>query len=63
MRLFWYGVDGADAYELKGKVMGTSWDKEENPNLLDTILTADQLSFLHEDLQYDYGIELSKLNR
>lgn len=55
MRLFWYGVDGADAYELKGKVMGTSWDKEENPNLLDTILTADQLSFLHEDLQYSTG--------
>ena len=55
MRLFWYGVDGADAYELKAKVMGTSWDKEENPNLLDTILTADQLSFLHEDLQYSTG--------
>lgn len=55
MRLFWYGVDGADAYELKAKVAGTSWDKEENPNLLDTILTADQLSFLHEDLQYSTG--------
>ena len=55
MRLFWYGVDGADAYELKAKVMGTSWDKAENPNLLDTILTADQLSFLHEDLQYSTG--------
>ncbi len=55
MRLFWYGVEGADAYELKAKVQGTSWDKEENPNLLDTILTADQLSFLHEDLQYGTG--------
>lgn len=46
MRLFWYGVDGADAYELKAKVAGTSWDKAENPNLLDTILTADQLTAL-----------------
>lgn len=55
MRLFWYGVDGADAYELKAKIQGTSWEKEENPNLLDTILTADQLSFLHEDLQYSTG--------
>ncbi len=55
MRLFWYGVDGADAYELKGKVAGTSWEKSENANLLDTILTADQLSFLHEDLQYGTG--------
>ncbi len=55
MRLFWYGVEGADAYELKAKVQGTSWDKAENPNLLDTILTADQLSFLHEDLQYGTG--------
>lgn len=55
MRLFWYGVDGADAYELKAKIQGTSWEKEENPNVLDTILTADQLSFLHEDLQYSTG--------
>lgn len=55
MRLFWYGVEGADAYELKAKVQGTSWEKEENANLLDTILTADQLSFLHEDLQYGTG--------
>ena len=55
MRLFWYGVDGADAYELKAKIASASWEKEKNPNLLDTILTADQLSFLHEDLQYSTG--------
>lgn len=55
MRLFWYGVDGADAYELKAKVASTSWEKEKNPSMLDTILTADQLTFLHEDLQYSTG--------
>ena len=55
MRLFWYSVDGAAGYELKGKVQGTSWEKSENTNLLDTILTADQMCFLHEDLQYGTG--------
>ena len=55
IRLFWYGVEGADAYELKGKVQGTSWDPAENPNLLDVIIPADQLSYLHEDLQYGTG--------
>lgn len=55
MRLFWYSVEGAQGYELKGKIQGTSWEKSENPQLLDTILTADQVSFLHEDLQYGTG--------
>lgn len=55
IRLFWYGVEGAQGYELKRKVQGYSWDKEDNPNLLDTILTADQLSFLDEDLEYSTG--------
>lgn len=56
MRLFWYEVDGAVGYELKAKVQGTSWEKEENPNLIDTILVGgDVNTFLHEDLQYGTG--------
>lgn len=56
MRLFWYTVDGAVGYELKAKVQGTSWEKEENPQLLDTILVGGDLNtFLHEDLQYGTG--------
>ena len=52
MRLFWYTVDGAVGYELKAKIQGTSWEKDENPQLLDTILVGgDVNTFLHEDLQ------------
>ena len=54
--LNWYGVDGAVAYHLKGKVQGGRWNKDE---VLDTILTITpdnpQLSFLHEDLAYSTG--------
>lgn len=52
MRLFWYGVEGADAYQLKAKVQGTEWDRDE---VLDVVIPADQLTFLHEDLQYGVG--------
>lgn len=52
MRLFWYAVEGAEAYQLRAKVQGTQWDRDE---VLDTILSPDQLSFLHEDLQYSTG--------
>lgn len=56
MRLFWYTVDGAAGYELKAKVQGTSWEKEENPQLIDTILVGEDVNtFLHEDLQYGTG--------
>ena len=56
MRLFWYTVDGAVGYELKAKIQGTSWEKEENPQLLDTILVGQDINtFLHEDLQYGTG--------
>ena len=54
--LNWYGVDGAVAYHLKGKVQGGRWNHDE---VLDTILTITpdnpQLSFLHEDLAYSTG--------
>lgn len=55
MRLFWYGVDGAEGYQLRRVIQGKSWDPSENPNVMDTILTADQLTFLDEDLQYGTG--------
>ena len=56
MRLFWYTVDGAVGYELKAKIQGTSWEKDENPQLLDTILVGQDINtFLHEDLQYGTG--------
>lgn len=56
IRLFWYTVNDAVGYELKAKVQGTSWEKDENPNLLDTILVGkDVNTFLHEDLQYGTG--------
>lgn len=56
MRLFWYEVDGAVGYEIKGKIQGQSWEKEENPNLMDTILVGGDINtFLHEDLQYSTG--------
>ena len=52
--LNWYGVEGAVAYHLKGKIAGGRWNKDE---ILDTILYVDAngnhpLSFLHEDLAY-----------
>lgn len=52
MRLFWYGVQGAQGYQLKAKIQGTEWDRDE---VLDVILPADQLTYLHEDLQYGVG--------
>lgn len=56
MRLFWTEIDGAVGYQLKGKVQGSSWEKAENPNLLDTVLVGgDVNTFLHEDLQYGTG--------
>ncbi|MBQ8519837.1 MAG: hypothetical protein IJ456_00305, partial [Bacteroides sp.] len=56
MRLLWYEVDGAVGYQLQAKIQGYSWDKAENPQLLDTILVGgDVNTFLHEDLQYGTG--------
>ena len=56
--LNWYGVEGAVAYHLKGKVQGGRWNKDE---VLDTMLYVDEqhpersLSFLHQDLAYSTG--------
>ncbi|MBQ2056542.1 MAG: hypothetical protein II489_09625 [Bacteroidaceae bacterium] len=50
--MIWYQVNDAAGYELKAKVQGTEWDRDE---VLDTILTADQYQFIHEDLQYSVG--------
>ena len=55
--LNWYGVKGAVAYHLKGKIQGGRWNKDE---ILDTILYVDAngnhpLSFLHQDLAYSTG--------
>ncbi|NDW12461.1 right-handed parallel beta-helix repeat-containing protein [Bacteroides sp. 214] len=50
--LYWYGVEGASGYQLIAKVQGTDWD---NNRVLDVTLPADQLEYLHEDLQYATG--------
>ena len=50
--LYWYGVEGASGYQIKSKVQGTEWDRDE---VLDTIIGAEKLQFLHEDLQYGVG--------
>lgn len=54
VQLYWYGVNGASGYRLKAKIQGTDWDLD---CVLDTILPPDQLSFLHEDLQYSTGYQ------
>lgn len=50
--LYWYGVEGAVGYQIKAKVQGTEWDRDE---VLDTIVGAETLQLLHEDLQYSVG--------
>lgn len=50
--LYWYGVEGAESYRIKAKIQGTEWDRDE---VLDTIVSADVLEMLHEDLQYSVG--------
>lgn len=52
VQLYWYGVNGASGYRLQAKIQGTEWATD---CVLDTILPPDQLSFLHEDLQYSTG--------
>lgn len=54
VQLYWYGVNGASGYRLKAKIQGTDW---ETDCVLDTILPPEQLSFLHEDLQYSTGYQ------
>lgn len=49
IQLYWYGVTGASGYRLKAKIQGTDWDEDE---VLDTLLGADVIEYLHEDLQY-----------
>ena len=50
--LYWYGVEGASGYQIKAKVQGTEWDRDE---VLDITVGPETLQYLHEDLQYSVG--------
>lgn len=54
--LYWYGVDGAEGYHIKGIVQGTDWDLNA---VLDTIVGPEVLELLHTDLQYATGYRYS----
>lgn len=52
LQLYWYGVNGASGYHVKGCIQGRSFDRPTDL-MLDTIVGPEVLNLKIEDLQYN----------
>ena len=58
IQLYWYGVNGASGYHIKGLIQGRDWNRQSDL-IVDEIVGPDVLSLKVEDLQYKTGFRFA----
>ena len=58
IQLYWYGVNGASGYHIKGLIQGRDWNRQSDL-IVDEIVGPDVLSLKVEDLQYNTGFRFA----
>lgn len=58
IQLYWYGVNGASGYHVKGLIQGRDWNRQTDL-IVDTIVGPEVLNLRVEDLQYNTGFRFA----